>query len=226
MTFARSTHRSMLTLSLLLVAALLLAGSPTPAPAAPGAPAATDDEGGTAALRTSLDQASRGYSDAKARLAVSRQRQSALTRQQQITEAKVADLTKDVNALANAAYRGGRLTPFTAAIDSGSMVAFLERSALVDQISTQDRRRLAALVDSRETLAGQRRDIEREVKVQQAQEKAMAKRKADAERALATALRAAAARRVPHTTDEQRAPAGPGRRLHPLHQVLPPGVLR
>jgi hypothetical protein len=192
--FACSARRSLTTFSLLLVAVLLFSGSPTPAPAAPGS-TATDDEGGTAALRASLDKANRGYSEAKARLAVSRQRQAALIRQQKITEAKVATLTEDVNALADAVYRGGRLNTLAAALDSGSMVAFLQRSALIEHLSAQDKRQLTALVESRETLADQKRRIEAEIKVQAAQEKAMAKRKADAERALDTALRAAAARR-------------------------------
>jgi hypothetical protein len=191
-TFVRSAPL-LRTLSIFLVAALLLTGSPTSAPAAPGA-AATDDEGGTAALRTGLEKASRGYSDAKAKLALSRQRQATLTQQQRTTETEVATLAKDANALASAAYRGGRVSLFTAALDSGSMVTFLQKSALMDHLSAHDRQRLSALTRSRAELAKQKTKIDGEIRIQQAQEKAMAKRKADAERALDAAIRAAAAK--------------------------------
>jgi hypothetical protein len=211
--FARPARQSLTALSLLLVATLLLTGSPTPAPAAPGS-TATDDEGATAALRASLDKASRGYSDAKARLAVSRQRQTALTQRQRATEAEVATLTKDANALAGAAYRGGRLNAFSAVLDAGSMVAFLQMSALLDHLSTQDKQRLTALTKARATLARQTSQIEGEIRVQQAQEKTMAKRKSDAERALDAALRAAAARRAQAEAPKASAPSGSPKRAN------------
>ena len=209
MKFARIVRSSLTALSLALVATLLLTGSPTAAPAAPANPA-TDDEGGTAALRTALEKANRGYSDAKARLAVSRQRQTTLSIEQRSTENEVAALTKDVNGLASAAYRAGRLNVLTAAIDSGSMVAFLERAALIDHISGQDKERLSALVKSRARLAKQRSQIEAEIRVQQDQEKTMAKRKADAERALEAAIRAA--RPAPAKPAQASAPANPPKR--------------
>lgn len=206
---ARSARRPLTLLPLVLVTTLLLTNSPAPAaPAAPPAP--TDDEGGTAALRVDLDKANRGYSEAKARLAISRERQATMARHQRATEASAAELTKDVNALAAAAYRGGRLNGWSAALDSGSMVAFLQRAALVDQISSRDKRRIAALVKIRATLDEQKREIDREVKVQQAQERTMAKRKGDAERALATALREAAKRAA-----ARRAAADPPRASSP-----------
>jgi peptidoglycan DL-endopeptidase CwlO len=190
---ARSARRPLTLLPLLLVATLLLTNSPAPAaPAAPPAP--TDDEGGTAALRADLDKANRGYSEAKARLAISRERQATMARHLRATEASAAQLTEDVNALAAAAYRGGRLNGWAAAFDSGSMVAFLQRAALVDHMSSRDKQRISALVKVRATLDEQKRQIDREVQVQQAQERAMAKRKGDAERALDTALREAARR--------------------------------
>lgn len=209
MMFSRSVRPALSTLSLLLVAALVLTGSP--APAAPGS-GATDDEGATAALRTSLDQASRGYSDAKAKLAVSQRRQATLSERQSLTEAEVGALTKDVNALANAAYRGGRPNAFTAAMDSGSIVTFLQRTDLLDHLSARDRQRLTALVDSRAKLAQQKREIDAEVRTQQTQEKAMAKRKADAERALDAALKAAKA--VPKEPSQASAPSGASARAN------------
>ena len=98
-----------------------------------------------------------------------------------------------MNALAAAAYRGGRRGPLTAALDSGSMDTYLEKSLILDQLSSQDGQRLTSLVNSRATLAKQKKQLEGEIKIQQAQERAMAKRKADAERALNVVGRAASA---------------------------------
>ena len=126
------------------------------------------------------------------------------------TEIQVEALTKDANALASAAYRGGKVNMFTAALDSGSMVTFLQKSALMDHLSTQDTQRLAELTRSRATLDKQKTKIEGEIKIQQTQEKAMAKRKADAERALKVAI--AAAKPKPVEAPKASAPSGAPKR--------------
>jgi len=172
-------------LSLVTVATALLAGAP-PAPAAPAAPddTATDIEGGTATLRESLEAASKGYSDARARLTVSRGRQAALVRQQIVTEAQVAELSDDVAALAAAAYRGGKVSTLDAVMDSNSVPTFLSRSSIIDQLSTTNNAKITRLAKARSDQAQQKRQLDTEIKLQAAQEQAMAKRKTDAERAL------------------------------------------
>jgi hypothetical protein len=186
-TFAGSARvRIILLLSLIAAAVLLVTSIPHPAPAAPSraAPGTTDPEGGSASLQKALASASRGWTDAKNRLATSRKRQAALVVEQRETDKRVATLTADVQSLAAAAYRGGRMSMFTAALDSGSMSNFVDKSELINQMSWKNSQQFTALTAAREDQARQKFAIENEIKIQQAQEKAMAKRKADAERAL------------------------------------------
>ncbi len=185
MSFARSAQgRSVLLLSLIVAALMIVTGSPTPAPAAP---AATDPEGGTPALRKALAESSAGYSAAKAKLAASKKRQAELVVKSRQVEAQVAVLSKDVNALAVAAFKGGEPSMMQAALDAGSMDTFLGKSEIVSELSRQNQTKIRALTKSRDEMNKQKRQLADEIKVQTAAEKAMAKRKADAERALGIA---------------------------------------
>jgi hypothetical protein len=170
-------------LSVVTGAAALIAGAPLPAPAAPG-DVATDAEGGTATLRAALEIASKGYSDARARLTASRSRQAALVRERLVTEARVNALSKDVDALAAIAYRTGRVTPMTAALDGNSLPGFFDRSAILGQLSSKNNAKMTALTKARTDLEQQKRQVDREIQVQAAQEQTMANQKGAAERAL------------------------------------------
>lgn len=181
MTSLRSSRRLAVLLS--LVAALAVVTSGAPAPAAPG-DTATDPEGGSATLLKALEDASKGYSDARARLTTSRTRQASLARQRIATEAQVATLTKDVDVLAAAAYRSGKVTALTAVLDSDNLSGFFSRSAMIDQLSTTNREKITALAKARTALDQQKRQVDAEIKLQTTQEQAMAQRKSDAERAL------------------------------------------
>jgi hypothetical protein len=173
-------------LSLVAAAVLLVTGTPLPAPAAPAATTTpTDPEGGTPSLRQALENASKGYTDAKLRLANSIKRQAALGKQQTITQAKVELLSKDVQVLAATAYRGGQVNLLNAALDSGSIPTLLDKSEIIDQLSWQNNHKISELKRARADLEKQKIKIAGEIKIQQAQEVAMSKRKTDAERALA-----------------------------------------
>ena len=187
MAFAGSARvRITLMLSIVVAAIAFVTGSPLPAPAAPGAGTNTPDpEGGTPSLRQALENASKGYTAAKIKLANSARRQAELTKQQRVTEARVAVLSKDVQILAAAAYRGGQMNLLSAALDSRSVPTFLDKSAMIDQLSWQNNQKITALKNARAELEKQKAKIVGEIKIQQAQEKAMAKRKTDAEKALA-----------------------------------------
>jgi hypothetical protein len=176
-------RRTAALLALVVAAIVLLTGVPSPAPAAPSA---TDPEGGTPALRQALADASRGYADARGKLLASQKRQAELVRRQKETEARAAVLGKDVNALAKAAYRDGRPNMLTAMLNSQSVPTLFGKSELIDQLSTQNNAKITALAQARTALAQQRRQLTSEIALQSAQERAMAKRKADAERALGT----------------------------------------
>lgn len=174
-----------LILSVVAAAIMLFTSMPMPASSAPGS-GTSDPEGGTPALRKALASASKGWTDARNKVAASRKRQAELVRQQRVTEQRVAALSKDVQELAAAAYRGGRqMDMLTAALDSDSLPTFIDKSQLLDQLAFQNSEQFKQLTAAREDLARQKRKIDGEIKIQQAQERAMAKRKGDAEKALA-----------------------------------------
>ena len=76
MTFAGSAR---MRIALLLAVAVTVICLPVPAQAAPGDPG---DEGGTPSLRQALENAAKGYNDAKAKLANSVKRQAQIGREQ------------------------------------------------------------------------------------------------------------------------------------------------
>ncbi|SHN28317.1 coiled-coil domain-containing protein [Cryptosporangium aurantiacum] len=161
---------------------------PTPgASEAPGGGGVGDDEGGTAALRKKLDEAASGYNNAKAKVAASKKRQKALVGQIATTEKRLATLTADAQRLGAEAYKGGMPDPLTVLANSASADELMDRASYVDTISRQTNSTLRELRDTQQKLASQRAQVDRELKTQQAQEKTMAKRRAQAEEALVEA---------------------------------------
>lgn len=162
--------------------------APTPgASEAPGGGGVGDDEGGTAALRKKLDQAASGYNNAKAKVAASQKRQKTLVKQIAETEKKLAALTSEAQHLGAAAYKGGNPDPLTVLANSGSVDEFAAKASYVDTISRQTNGTLHELTATQKKLATQRKQVDKELKTQQAQEKTMAKRRKDAEAALVEA---------------------------------------
>ncbi len=186
-----------------LVLILLLAAAPAdPALAEPDAP---QPEGGSAALRQQLDEAVRGYNDAKARLETSKARQSALTDEMRATESQVEVLTDQVNALAVTAYKGGRISGLTALLDSGSPNGLLQRAVTLQSQARKDNQQVRQLRNIKTRLADQQPAIEREIKTQQDQVAEMDRRKNAAEKALATEA-AATSTGAPTAGNTQSAP--------------------
>lgn len=166
------------------------AGSPTPSPTssptsgAPGGGGADDDEGGTGTLRKKLDAAASGYNNAKAKVAASQKRQKTLISQIAVTEKQMTALTNEAQHLGAAAYRGGMPDSLTVLANSGSVPQLIQRASFVDTIARHTNSTLHELRTTKTKLAGQRTAVEKELKVQQAQQKTMAKRRKDAEHAL------------------------------------------
>ena len=172
--------------TLLLVTALLALGAaviaPTPAVADP-----TNPDGAKSTLQVQLDEAARGYNDAKGRLDAAQARQADLTTQSKATEQQLAELTPQANAVAVAAYKGGRLTGMASLLDSGSPEEFLSRASGLQFQLDRDDHTLRELSDAQAKYAEQLAAIDVEVQTQQAQLAAMDKRKKDLEKALAAA---------------------------------------
>ena len=177
-------------LTALLVAAAVLAVAPTvlvgtaaaPAAAAPSSPG---DEGGTKKLRDALEAASKGHIEATAKLNSSKKRQAQLGTQLKQVETRIATLSKEVGVIAAETYRRGRLTPVSALLNSASPQSFLERAAGLEMMAQRDDRQLRELADSLDQATRAKNAIDAEVKEQQRQVEVIARKKKDAERALA-----------------------------------------
>jgi peptidoglycan DL-endopeptidase CwlO len=178
-------HRTAL-LSVLLSSALLVFGLATPAYAAP------DDEGGTAELRDQLDEASRGFLDARAKLDTSVKRQKALAAEVTKTETELVTRSAALGELAGAAYRTGRLGPMTALLNAKSPDGFLDRAAALQSVAANEDRELRLLNETQERAARAKAAIDREILEQRKQVANMAARKKQAERALEIAGRSQA----------------------------------
>ncbi|HEV2087760.1 MAG TPA: hypothetical protein VGR21_05575 [Cryptosporangiaceae bacterium] len=184
MTFAVSARgRSALMLALLVAVAVLVAGSPLPAPAAPGT-GNSDPEGDIPTLRKAFESAASGYNNAKARLATSQKREAALNAGIKTLQTRVAVLSAQVQKFAVEAYSGGRPDPLTATLDGATMSVVLAKLSVLDQLDHKRGKQLEALHTARKQLDEKKAKVQREIKIQQVQTKTLAKKKADAEKAL------------------------------------------
>jgi hypothetical protein len=175
-------RRYLVTAAVLVAGVVLVAAVPAPALADPAGP-----DGGNATLQTQLDAAARGYNDAKGRLDTAKARQAQLTAQAQATGAELATLNTHVQALAVAAYKGGRISSLTVLLSSGSAGDFLDRATNLQTQLRRDNDALRRLHDAQARYDQQRAAINTEVATQQNQLTVMDKRKKDAQAALSAA---------------------------------------
>lgn len=168
----------------LLAATAILVGFPGFAPTAAVA-VNPPDEGDNKKLRDALEAASKGHLEAKAKYENSKKRQLELTLELNRIEEELTDLNAAVNVVAVQSYRLGRLGPVSALLNSASPQAFAERAASLELIAHHGDRQLRNLIAAREQAARAKAAIDFEVAEQKKQVTVMAKRKEEAERALA-----------------------------------------
>jgi hypothetical protein len=201
-----TTPRGVRSPILLALLVLMLGLSATPALAAPGDP---DDEGGTAALRDQLEAASKGFTEAQALLDESKKRQAELTQQLTETEGRLATLTAQAGVIAASAYRSGGLRTASVLLGSGSPDSFMTRYTTINTIAMYNDRQLRELTRVRKEYTDRKAAIDAEVLTQQQQLDVMAKKKLEAEKALA-ANGGGAVTTGPTNTNAATAKPGPG----------------
>jgi hypothetical protein len=203
----------------LIAASVVLSVATAPAHAAPGE---EPDEGIEAELHRKLEEASRGFLDARATLEASKQRQAELTRQLAGAEGRLAAATPKANEVLAATYRsGGPVRTASILLGSGSAAGFVDRAARLRMVAVRTERQLRELVALRGQLAAAKSAIDTEVKLQEQQLAVMARKKLDAERA----LEAYDGRPEPGPTQPpptQPAPPNPGRPTRPPPPPPPP----
>jgi hypothetical protein len=168
----------------LLVAACGIAG--VAGPAAPGE-SGDDGEGGSKSLLDKLDEASKGYVAAKAKLKTSKDQQTRLAGELKKLDAALGPQQASLNEYAAQAYSMGRLGPLSALLSADTSKGFLDRAQLLTTVAARQNQ---AIADLKGTLDNQRKAktaIDAAVIDQQKQVNVMAKRKAQAEQALKAA---------------------------------------
>jgi hypothetical protein len=154
--------------------------------AATASPAAADPEGGTKTLRDALESAAKGYAAGKNKLAASRKRQTALQTTLKQSKTNATALQIQVNAVAARSYRQGRYSTMNMLLNSSSPEAFLERAARLDMMAQIDAHTLADYRNALDTAQRAKAAIDAEVKEQEKQLAVLARKKKEAELALAS----------------------------------------
>jgi hypothetical protein len=150
-----------------------------------GTAAAADPEGGTAGLRAELDDAVRGYLDAKAALDASTARQAQLETNLSTAETNFAAGQEKLGAIAASAYRSSGFTDnMIGVISGGDPADFLTRVTLLNGLSAHEHAVVADLVKARDEVTTSKAALEAEIASQTEQVAAMNARKQQAERAL------------------------------------------
>jgi peptidoglycan DL-endopeptidase CwlO len=173
-----------LTAAVGLITALLMAvvlAVATPASAAP-----KDPEGGTKTLREALESAAKGHSDAQIALKNSQRREKQLNTTLLAAQVEARQLEGQVAAVASRSYRLGRFNTVSMLLNASSPDGFLERMQRLDQMAQVDARALAQYRAAVNRYTRARQAIALEIKEQQKQVTVMAKKKKQAEQALAS----------------------------------------
>ncbi|MFI5913613.1 coiled-coil domain-containing protein [Dactylosporangium sp. NPDC051541] len=170
-----------------LVAALMLLGFwATPVSAAPGDPTGAPNEGTDLTLGEKLDAANTEWLQAQAVLDTSKKRQADLAQQMDSMRKELEPVRASVNVIAAAAYRtGGDVRLSAALVNTGSPEQFMDRILLVNTIARYNGKQIGRLTQLEKELAEAKKAVDDEVAKQQAQTAIQAKKKADAEAALA-----------------------------------------
>jgi hypothetical protein len=132
-----------------------------------------------------LEAASKGYLDAQNAVDASRKRQLELTGQLETAQSRLTVLAAEVNQMAGAAYRTGAVGTTSALLGSSSPASFLERATMIKMVAARNDRELRELGRLRAQLTSAKAAIDAELAKQQEQLAVMARKKQDAERALA-----------------------------------------
>jgi hypothetical protein len=151
----------------------------SPANAAPG-----EDGGTNPSLREQLEAANRGFLDAQANLEASRKRQAELAQKLTDTQDKLAALNTSANELASAAYRNNGLRTASALLSSVSPDNLVDRATAVNTLAIRNDKQLREFGRLSRELIQAKSAVDAEVGIQEKQLAEMAKRKADAEKAV------------------------------------------
>jgi len=165
--------------------AILVLGIAVPAGAAPGDDGSAEEAGAPATLLEQLDITGRAYNDAKAQLDASKARQVEINKKMDEAKAQLELLADQVGVVANAAYRGSRLSVISGLLNDTDSEQTLNKISQAAYMAQRDDRKLREYNKAQKDYAEQQKALEAEIKLQEEQTAQMEKRKIETERALA-----------------------------------------
>jgi len=184
-------RRVAVALAVIVATAGLAAAVSAPANAAPPPPApggnGDDGEGGSKSLIEQLQDASKGYLEARDALDRSKKRQQQLTTLLKRIDRELGPRQQALDEIARQTYRTGRLGPVRALVTASSTGNLLDRAETLETVAVKQDQALRRLKDARTTQEQAKRAVDAEIRDQQKQVTIMAKRKAQAEGALKAA---------------------------------------
>ncbi|MEU4477201.1 hypothetical protein AB0F68_03900 [Micromonospora sp. NPDC023966] len=178
--------RRWLTPVVAVLAALTVLAGPTPATAAPTTPTPSghSEDDDDPLITEAIDTANRAYLQAKAKLDKSRKRQLQLALEVKAAQNDLDALSPQVTQIAAQSYRTGRMGAMAMLLESNSPDSFVQRASALDELNLFNAQRLAA-INAAKTRAEQAKiALDAEVREQEKQKNAMAREKAETEKAL------------------------------------------
>lgn len=167
-----------------VLAAFAVTAGPVPATAAPSTPSGHDGEQPTL-LNEVIESTNRSFTQAQAKLQDSKKRQLTLALEVERAEAELEALAPQVATIAAQSYRTGRIGAASMLLDSATPDSFVRRAGVLDELNMVNGKKLAAVNAAREQAARAKKALDVEVAEQQKQTDILAKRKKEAEKALA-----------------------------------------
>jgi hypothetical protein len=170
-----------------VLAALAVVAGPTAAVAAPSTPTPSghEEDGDPPLITEAIDAANRGWLQAKAKLNKSKQRQLQLTLEVSRAQAELAALQPQVTQVAAQSYRTGRIGAVAMLLESNNPDSFVKRAAALDELNMVNAKKLADVNAAKNRAEQARLAVEAEVREQQKLTNDMARKKNEAEKALA-----------------------------------------
>jgi hypothetical protein len=168
-----------------LAALAIVAGPAAPAFAAAPNPSGHEEDDEPKLITDVIEATNRDYTQAKSKLEKSKKRQAQLAEEVKKAQKELDALAPQVGEMAGQSYRTGRIGAMAMLLESNSPDSFVKRAAALDELNMINANKLAE-VNAAKTHAEQAKlALDAEVREQTKQTAIMAKKKHDAEKALA-----------------------------------------
>ncbi|WP_229402652.1 coiled-coil domain-containing protein [Micromonospora okii] len=168
-----------------LAALAIVAGPAAPAFAATPNPSGHEEDDEPKLINDVIEATNRDYTQAKSKLEKSKKRQDQLAKEVKAAQEELDALAPQVGEMAAQSYRTGRIGAMAMLLESNTPDSFVKRAAALDELNMVNANKLAEVSAAKAHAEQAKLALDAEVREQQKQTSIMAKKKYDAEKALA-----------------------------------------